>query len=220
MAALSRKRIVALLCVVAVFLGGGAILWHKVVRHHFYARNFGVVEDGRIYRSGRFLPKVLEKLHDERDIRAIVDLGGFPPDSPEDLAEQAMAEQLGITRFEFRQRGDGTGDPNGYVEAVRIIADPANQPVIVHCAAGSERTSTTVMLYRYLEQGVPISESYAEAIAHDHDPDDRILMDYLIENLAVIEGSYRTGRRIVQDENGKWVLAPESVTMEDGAHSP
>ena len=36
---------------------------------------------------------------------------------------------------------------------LKIVGDPKNQPVYVHCAAGADRTGTMVAVYRMLEQG-------------------------------------------------------------------
>jgi protein tyrosine/serine phosphatase len=37
--------------------------------------------------------------------------------------------------------------------ALKIIEDPQNQPVFVHCQHGSDRTGTLVAAYRIVEQG-------------------------------------------------------------------
>lgn len=201
------SRLPLVLIVLGILAGGGAIGWHKVVRHYFVARNFGVVEDGAVYRSGRIKPIMVRKLHERYGIATIIDLGAYAPGSEEDLAEQAVAEELGMTRHSFHLVGDGTGDPNGYVQAVRLMADPANQPVLVHCAAGAQRTGTAVILYRHLVQGRPIAETIPEAIEHKHDPGGNWrLLAYLAENLGVMEESYRTGRPIVTNEQGRFVL--------------
>lgn len=199
-------------CAAAVAVGG-AVLWHKVVRHHFVVRNFGVVEPGQIYRSGRFLPSLVDDLKSDHGIRTIIDLGAYPPGSPEDRAEQSAAEQQGIARFVFALEGDGTGDPNQYVQTLRIMNGPANQPVLVHCATGAQRTTAAVLLYRHLIQARDLMDAYPESFNYKHDPGDNWkLMTYLAENMDVIEQSWRTGRSIVADDRGKWVLAENSLS--------
>jgi Tyrosine phosphatase family len=217
----ARRTLVLALAVVVALAGGGAVLWHKVVRHHFAARNFGVVEPGQLYRSGRFLPSIVGTLREEHGIRTIIDLGAFPTGSREDREQQAAAAAQGLIRHIFALEGDGTGDPNQYVHAVRLMADPANQPLLVHCATGAQRTSVAVLLYRHLVQGRDIAACYPEAFEYKHDPGDNWrLMAYLADNLDVIEASFATGRPIVRDAAGKWVLTGAGGPFAAGAPSP
>lgn len=197
----------------AILAVGGAILWHKVVRHHFVVRNFGVVEPNQLYRAGRFLPSLVDDLKDDYGIRTIIDLGAYPPGSTDDHAEQEAATEQGIVRHSFCLAGDGTGDPNQYVQALRLMADPAQQPVLVHCASGAQRTTAAVLLYRHLVQGRDLMDVYPESFDFKHDPGDNWkLMTYLAENMAIIEQSWRTGRPIVSDGNDGWCLADETRT--------
>jgi protein tyrosine/serine phosphatase len=51
-------------------------------------------------------------------------------------------------------RGNGTGDVNQYALAVVAIADAEKKllPVMVHCAAGAQRTGGVIAVYRLLVQ--------------------------------------------------------------------
>lgn len=199
-------RLLAIVLAVAI-VGGGAVFWHKEIRYYFYPRNFDTVVEGEIYRSGRFKAAALRRLHDKYGIKTVIDLGANPKDSPQDAAEQQMAEELGIDRYVLPLGGNGTGDPNRYVEALRIMADPARQPVLVHCSAGAQRTGGAVILYRNIEEGVPLEQAFAEAARHGHDPQrNGELFPYLNENLDAIRESYRSQVPIVQDELGNWVV--------------
>jgi protein tyrosine/serine phosphatase len=210
-----RALVIAILLLVA-----GAVVWHKLIRDHVIPRNFGIVEDGAIYRSGRLTSTALRKLHNEYELRTIVDLGAYEPDSEPDVAEASLAADLGMSRVRFSLIGDGTGDPNQFIEAVRLMADPANQPVLVHCAAGAQRTSTAVILYRHLVEGVPIHEAYPESFDFKHEPDNYHLLAYLADNIEAIRASWETGRPLVQDETGKWVLSPENDEKSRTAEKP
>jgi protein tyrosine phosphatase (PTP) superfamily phosphohydrolase (DUF442 family) len=212
-----RRRLPIIVALTACALAfGAAVLWHKVVRHHFVVRNFGVVEPGQIYRSGRFLPSLVVDLKTNHGIRTIIDLGAYSPGSPEDRAEQSAAEQQGVARYVFTLEGDGTGDPNRYVQALRIMNDPANQPVLVHCATGAQRTTAAVLLYRHLIQGRDLMDAYPESFDFKHDPGDNWkLMTYLADNMDVIEQSWRTGRPIVADGQGNWVVAEKALSARE-----
>jgi len=54
--------------------------------------------------------------------------------------------------------------PNDEVIAafMKTVCDPVNQPVFVHCLAGSDRTGTVVAVYRSVVQGWPMEEAVKE----------------------------------------------------------
>lgn len=176
---------------VLVALGGMGALgaWNN-----FNPKNFGVVEEGRIYRSGELTPSSLSRIVEQYHIRTIVDLGAYPEGSGEEQREQRTAKALGLTRYVLRLEGDATGNPNHYVHALKIINDPARQPVLVHCSAGTQRTGCLVMLQRHIVEGKPYSDVFHEATEHRHDPGDNPhLLLMLADWTDKIAESYRTG---------------------------
>ncbi len=141
------------------------------VRDDLFARNFGVVDEGAVYRSGRQTPAMMKRLVETHKIKTIVDLGAYPEGSIDEKQAHAVASVLGVRRHRFFLHGDGTGDPNAYVSALRVMLDPAQRPVLVHCAAGAQRTSGCVMLYRLATQGKGLDETYeADAQRYRHRP--------------------------------------------------
>ncbi|MGP1273679.1 MAG: tyrosine-protein phosphatase [Phycisphaerales bacterium] len=158
--------------VVLVTLAVAAVAWYARygVRDHVWARNFAVVTPGEVYRSGRLTPAATRRVVERRGIRTIIDLGAYHPGSAEERLAQRTAEALGVTRYRLDLEGDATGNPNEYAHALRLIADPANRPVLVHCSAGSERTGCLVALYRAQTDDLDIEGSIdtlmAEANRH------------------------------------------------------
>lgn len=163
------RRITALALAVGVVLGL-RLVWMDLLVDHIIIRNFGVVEPGKIYRSGRLTEQTLARVTKDNAIRTIVDLGAYLPGSPQEETEAEFTEHNGIKRVVLRLYGDGTGNPNAYVQALKVITDPANQPVLVHCNAGAERTGVAVILYRNIYQNVPIETAQAEAQDFKHRP--------------------------------------------------
>jgi protein tyrosine/serine phosphatase len=157
------------------------LTYRYTIRDNLFARNFGVVKEGAVYRSGRQTPAMTERLVRENNIKTIIDLGAYNRKPVEERVAQRTAEAIGVARFAFDLEGDGTGDPNDYVQALRLLLREENQPVLVHCAAGSERTSACVMLYRNIVEGKTFDESFIEALAHKHDPNDNPKMRAYIE---------------------------------------
>ncbi len=133
-------------------------------------KNFGVVQEGVLYRSGELTPRAMRTVIEKHSIKAIIDFGAHDHDPAGERREQAVAESLGVERYVLLMRGDGTGDPNNYAEALRIMTDPDRQPVLVHCAAGAQRTGCAVALYRSIVQGWDDDRALNETRQYRHDP--------------------------------------------------
>jgi len=168
----------------------GAFAWHKWIAPEFLPRNFGVVQVGAIYRSAQHSPRVLRQLCGEYHIKTILDLGGAAGFDSKTQAQREVAADLGIERFEFLLPSDGTGDPEKYALALQLMTDPRRQPVLVHCGAGAQRTSTAVILYRTVIEGKSVAEAYPESFAYNHHPDEWELLAYLADNLPRIRELY------------------------------
>jgi protein tyrosine/serine phosphatase len=149
-------------------------------------RRFGVVVEGKIYRSGRIDPVSLQWVAQQSGIKTVVDLGAFVDGSAEDRAIAEAAEALGLKRYVFRLRGTGAGDPQRYVDALRVLRDESAYPVLVHCAAGAQRTGACVLLYRHLFEGEPVREAYRETIECGHPAGEWRLLAYIAENMETI----------------------------------
>ena len=148
----------------------------KGVVPHLVPKNFGVVTEGRLYRSGELTTTALKSVVEAHGIRTIIDLGAHDHDPAGERREQATADLLGVRRVVLYLEGDATGDPNRYVEALRIIADESNGPVLIHCAAGAQRTGCAVALYRSIAEGWDDERALVEAEDYRHDPLDNPLM--------------------------------------------
>ncbi len=193
----TQRRWVGWLIALAIICGGGALTYAKVIRPHVVPKNFGVVEEGKLYRAGELTVSATRKVVEERHIKTIIDLGAYSDSPVEERIARQTAEALGVERRVFRLEGDGTGNPNAYVEALRIITDPSKQPVLVHCSAGSQRTSACVLLYREIVQGKAIPTQMDEAYAHGHDPKKNTRMKpYLEQWHEKIAAAFRAGTLI------------------------
>ena len=180
------------------------VAYVQLIHPNIFPRNFGVVEEGSIYRAGRLTPGAVHRLVEQHGIKTIVDLGAYDKDLTGERIAERTAKSLGIERRVFRLEGDGRGNPNAYVEALRIIADPAKQPVLVQCSAGSQRTSTCIILYRTIVQGKSREEVMTDAYLHGHDPKDNPhLAPYLDEWAPKIEAAYKAGQGVLIEGRDK-----------------
>ncbi|MCW5765815.1 MAG: tyrosine-protein phosphatase [Phycisphaeraceae bacterium] len=180
---------------VASLCAAGGLYYRYVIRDQIVPRRFAEVEPGKVYRAGRLSPTQLQAKVREHGIRTIVDLGAFEPGSPEARTAERTALALGVDRFVFGLQGDGTGAPQDYVEALRIALDPARQPVLVHCAAGTHRTSVCITLVRNASAGGTLTPDFRrdfEAFNYDRGETPQTAA-YLLEWGQKILDAYRTG---------------------------
>lgn len=176
------RRVHAIIAVAALAASAALIsaqAWPNVV-----PKNFGVVAEGRVYRSGELTTEATRRVVEANNIRTIIDLGAYEPGSPDERRAQAAADALGVDRFVFRLEGDATGDPDHYVRALTLMADPAHQPVLVHCAAGAQRTSCAVAMYRHAIEGMDLDTAYAESLNYRHVPSKNPKLRMMIDTFA------------------------------------
>jgi protein tyrosine/serine phosphatase len=125
------------------------------VRDRFIPKRFGVVDEGKIYRSGQISRHLIKDVLQTHHIQTVVDLTFDNPEDANHTAEIAAIAELGIERKLCPLDSDGTGDVHIYAQAVSAVAAAARQgkPVLVHCVAGAQRTGGVVALYRLLIEG-------------------------------------------------------------------
>lgn len=164
------------------------VAWMELAHDRFFPKRFGIVEAGQIYRSAQLHPALVDDVLIDNGIRTVVDLQ-YWEDKPFLLAEKRAIQQLGITQHRFPLNGNGTGDIENYALAIREIHDAVarGEPVLVHCAAGAQRTGGVLAAYRTLVQGKPAALAVDEMELYDWDPvKDRVLLEYLDQNLPTL----------------------------------
>jgi protein tyrosine/serine phosphatase len=173
----------------AVLSGSTVLLWKKVIRDRLIPKRWAVVKKHRIYRSGRIAARLMRRTLAGHKIKVIVDLTGDNPRNPSQTAEKSAAAQLGIKLHRFTLRGSGTGDVNLYAEAVAAViqAEKQGQPVLIHCAAGVQRTGGVIAFYRLLVDKNPPEVVMDELIKNGFNPKrNHKLIPYINKNLSRI----------------------------------
>ena len=183
---ISRRLVISALAALAL-IAGAVVSWDLVLKDRLATRHWGVVEQGRIYRSGRLpLDRARDTLANHR-IGVLIDLTENKPDNRFQLKERAAAVELGVEYHNFPLSGDGTGDIAHYADAIAVMcrARREGKPVLVHCAAGAQRTGGVVAAYRVLVEGMSPAEARAELKRYGWKPvKDQVLLDYLNRNMA------------------------------------
>ncbi len=182
----TRRRWLWPVVLVALALGGAIWIWEEVLEDRIVPKRWGVVVPEQVYRSGQLHPALVGRTLECHEIDLVVSLIDLNAASEDDLAadeaERQTCEALGIERRVYPLQGDGTGDIGNYAGAIASIVEGTRrgERVLVHCAAGSQRTGGVVACFRVLVQGWEPQRALEEMARYDWEPDeDMIVLDHL-----------------------------------------
>jgi protein tyrosine/serine phosphatase len=141
-----RKLLVALVTLPLAAVGCGTVPGKSSPSDP--AGNFSQVTEG-VYRGGR---------PDQAGVLAWQQMGGktiidLENDDEAIASEKAWAEADGVNFISEPMNGLNTPDDNEVNDILAKAADPANQPVFVHCMQGKDRTGLIIALYRVINEG-------------------------------------------------------------------
>ena len=145
----SKKRIaLVVLLVVLVFVG-------KYVYDVNINHNFETITEGKVYKSGVIPPNEIESYVKQHHIKSIVDLR-FPgtadlvnnPEIPQELIDEkeAIAKIKGVNYF--NNGSDQVPKPENLKTFFKIMDNPDNYPVLIHCYHGVGRAEMYSAIYR------------------------------------------------------------------------
>ncbi|MGC1718367.1 MAG: tyrosine protein phosphatase [Isosphaeraceae bacterium] len=172
---------------ICVLLLGAEQTW----RHghdYVFAREFAVVEPGKIYRGAWQKDWPMRRIVSDCKIRTILALA-HPDDHPLSVSERALAEELGIRWIHIPivdQRSAASPKTLSDLldEAAGVLANPKNYPIFFHCHHGLNRASMVQIAYRTKYCGWTLDEATDEVaktvglVKVTHGPDYRHMVDY------------------------------------------
>jgi protein tyrosine phosphatase (PTP) superfamily phosphohydrolase (DUF442 family) len=167
--------------------------------------NFGKINDN-YYRGAQ--PKTSD----------YSDLAGMGIKTVIDLQKDGRGDEQGLVQragMQFYRIGMTTTDrPTDaqVAEFFKIVNDPANQPVFVHCAGGRHRTGTMTALYRMTQDGWNADRAYGEMkqFRFEGFPDHPVLRKYVYAYKPVPVAQL-SGSGIRKDPKDLWIPNLESV---------
>jgi protein tyrosine phosphatase (PTP) superfamily phosphohydrolase (DUF442 family) len=152
----------ALLCVLSLAAPAlaqtdvrGAAVTSTVARSHIRIDNFGKINDA-YYRGAQPGASDYADLA-AMGIKTVLDLQA---DGRSD--EQGLVQRAGMQFYRIGMTTTDRPTDAQVAQFFKIVNDPANQPVYVHCAGGRHRTGTMTALYRMTNEGWNADRAYAE----------------------------------------------------------
>lgn len=130
--------------------------------------NFGVVQSGRVYRSGQLDADELKSLVKRYKIRTVINLRGPKPKKDWYVEEQQACADLGVSLKSTRWSANRLPRPNEVLDVLKHFEE-GPYPVLIHCRAGADRTGLASALYRHVHLQEPIPKASDElTVLHGH----------------------------------------------------
>jgi protein tyrosine/serine phosphatase len=147
---MNLKNKFGLIVIFSIAIGIGNYVYDMHINH-----NFETITDGKVYKSGVIPPDEIEDYVNEYKIKSIVDLR-FPgtgdevnnPEIPTELTaeKEAIAKIKGVNYF--NNGSDQVPKPHNLDTFFKIMDDPKNYPVLIHCYHGVGRAEMYSAIYR------------------------------------------------------------------------
>jgi tyrosine-protein phosphatase SIW14 len=143
-------------------------------------RNFRVVEDGVLYRSGQLSPAAFQRVLDEYGIRTVITLRTardksmpYPDEWEAGICQSKNIRHVRIVPQVWgpNEKGEIPADEN-VKKFLAIMDKKENQPVLVHCFAGIHRTGTMCAIFRMEYHHWPADRAIDEMRLCGFDPED------------------------------------------------
>jgi protein tyrosine phosphatase (PTP) superfamily phosphohydrolase (DUF442 family) len=143
-----------------VALAGVVMLVAECLRV-FVGMNFGCVSPGLCYRSSQPSPAFLENMKRTYGIRSVINLRDENNDDAWYREEKKAAEELGIELVDAGLWSKVAPKPDELRNVVKLIA-AAPEPMLIHCASGSDRTGFASAIYMLVRTDTPLEDARQE----------------------------------------------------------
>ena len=160
---MTRSSLISAALVAATLLSAGCPTSHsdRPVDPETGILNFAKVSDA-LYRGGHPSAEGFAKLKG-LGVRTVVSLRTFN-------VHRSRLEGLGL-RYVHISFKAGHPEDEDVVRFLKVMADPANHPVFVHCKWGTDRSGLMAAVYRLVVEGWPRERAIAEMRAMGYEED-------------------------------------------------
>jgi protein tyrosine/serine phosphatase len=149
-----KKKIISL-TVLFIVVFASKYIYDRHINH-----NFMTITEGKVYKSGAIPPEEIESYVKKYNIKSIIDLR-FPgtgddvnnPEIPAELTaeKQAIAKIPGLNYF--NDGSDQVPNQKNLDIFFKIMDNPKNYPVLIHCYHGIGRAQMYSAIYRIEYEG-------------------------------------------------------------------
>ncbi len=163
-----KSKRLALIVTIALVIGGGVLVWELFIKtYHLEA-----VQPGVLYRDGvqkpREFVRAVEKVKPKTVVSLIDDRERTDPRKPQFLFEEQALAERGIKLERIPVKLGGWPTREDVDRFLKIANDPANQPVLVHCAQGVRRTGMMVAAYQQAILGLDDAKAKESILDFGH----------------------------------------------------
>jgi hypothetical protein len=145
-----QLKIIGILLFVLTLLFGSKYVYDMNINH-----NFETITEGKVYKSGVIPPDQIESYVNKYKIKSIVDLRfpgtGDDVNNPENTTE-LIAEKNAVAKISgvnyFNNGSDQVPTKDNLKVFYKIMDNPANYPVLIHCYHGVGRAELYSAVYR------------------------------------------------------------------------
>ncbi|WP_333601178.1 dual specificity protein phosphatase family protein [Flavobacterium sp.] len=149
------KKKIGIVVLVLVLFGTAKYIYDRHINH-----NFMTITEGKVYKSGVIPPDEIADYVKKYHIKSIVDLR-FPgtgddvnnPEIPAELtAEKVAVEKIPGVNY-FNNGCDQVPEQKNVDSFLKIMDNPDNYPVLIHCYHGIGRSQLFSAIYRIEYEG-------------------------------------------------------------------
>jgi protein tyrosine/serine phosphatase len=170
----------------ALVISAFCLLWTFVLRDRFIVKKWGVIVPGVAFRSGQISQHLVKQTLQSHSIQHIICMTSPDLEDADQQAELQASADLNTDFVYLPLNGRGVGKVEHFTGAVTRLAKniQLQEPVLVHCHAGAQRTGGVVAAYRLLIENRSPEFVVDELKAYGWNPRrDQILLDFLNQNL-------------------------------------
>ncbi len=177
---------IGILLIVAGICAG---LWYggPKYKYEMFPKRLGEVVPGLLFRSGDLRPGIVHRALEQNNIEAVIKLSQHLPETrPHHKAEEEACLALGADLYNIPMGGSGKAPPYRYVKTVKLLHEhvQAGKPILVHCAAGTNRTGGVIAVYRMLVEGWTPEDTFTEMRRYNFSTNENHdLLPYLDEHM-------------------------------------
>ncbi|HWE01792.1 MAG TPA: hypothetical protein VG326_05230 [Tepidisphaeraceae bacterium] len=156
---------------VAAFLAvvtGVSFFWQQYTTVY----HFAVVQPGALYRSGALSRRewntVITRIQPKTDVCLVDEREMNDPGKPKFKDEVSFLKERGVAVVRIPVRLGGWPSNADVQRFLSVAADPANQPVLVHCDQGVRRTAMMVAAYQESILGMDRNQAKEQILSFGH----------------------------------------------------